>query len=147
MMTKQMKVLTDLEQGRITSGEAVLLLKQAGNPQHQSREHFGKGRRSPKNIFRRRGHWLGIHVREEDHNIRLYVPIFLLNAGFFIGKKVIHSKYGKDMAGGGMKTAREVLGSIKQRDMRDLVRAIRESGNTDLVTVTDEDTVVRIRIV
>ena len=147
MMTKQMIVLTDLERGKMTADEAVSLLKQVGSPQQQKREHSGKRRRTgPGKIIRRKGHWLGIHVREEDHNIRFYVPISLLNLGFFIGKRVVNSKY-KDKDNGGGKTAREVLGSIKQRDMRDLVRAIREGGNTDLVTVREEDTLVRIRIV
>ena len=137
----------DLEQGKITAGDAVSMLKQAGSPQQKNRDHFGERPKGPKQFFRRRGHWLGIHVREEDHNIRLYLPIFLLNLGFFIGKKVVNSKNMEDKGNGGVKTAREVLGSIKQRDMRDLVRAIREGGNTDLVTVRDEDTLVRIRIV
>ena len=142
MGMERMEILKSLERGEISVNKAVSLLKQCRKQDRGNRDRETEAGRKTAVL---KAHWLKIHVREEDHNLRFYVPVSLLSLGFSIGKMVIGSKYLRDNKD--MRTAQNILNSIDKRDIKNLVQAFRESGKTSLVEVVDENTSVNIGIV
>jgi hypothetical protein len=137
-MMERMEILNSLERGEISVNKAVSLLKRC------HREELA-GACDKKPVVRK-GHWFKIRVNDgEGHNIRLYAPISLLSFGFSLGKLVIGSKFLEDNEG--VQTAQTVMRSIDRKDMKQLVRAIKEAGQTDIVQVRDGNTFVNISIV
>lgn len=137
-MMDRMEILNSLERGEISVNKAVSLLKKCNTEENR--------RASGEKPAARKGHWLKIHVKDEGRNvIRLYAPISLLSIGFSMGKLAMGSKSLKDNEG--VQTAQTVLRSIDRKDIKMLVRAIKESGKIDIVQVKDGNTLVNISIV
>jgi len=129
MDMSRMDILGSLERGEISVEKAILLLKKSNK----------------EKMFTRKSGWFRIHVKDDKHNIKLYVPIFLLSIGMSISKVVISSKQLKDNEG--IQVAKNVLSTIENKDLRSIIKVIKNSGRTNLVEVQDGTTIVSIRLV
>jgi len=133
-----MEILCSLEQGKISVNKAVSLLRK-----YREAEIRKASGRIPSV---QKGRWFKILVNDgEGHNIKLYVPVSLITAGFSVGKIALRSRFLKEKAG--IQKAQNVLSSIDRRDLKQLVRAIKEAGRIDLVHVEDSKETVQISIV
>jgi len=131
-----MEILDALEQGKITANKAAVLLKNqaaAGKP----------AKVPPRN---KKGRWLKIRVKDKEHNLRFYIPLFLLRFGLFIGNKALSCKYHADN-NAGMQIAQNIISGFHMQDIKDLVNVLKDCGPIDLVNVTDDDSQVYISIV
>ncbi len=133
---KPMEILEHLERGEISVDKAISLLKKY-QKKYQKKDERG--------LPVRKAHWLKIRIREEKHNFRLYLPISLFSLGFSIGKLAIGSRFVPDDQD--LTPVKQVLNNIDRRDMKKLVKAVKESGKIDMVNIVDGDTLVDISIV
>jgi hypothetical protein len=132
-----MEILDCLDKGEITASKAVSLIKE--NRKQKKSNTVNKSSSS------RKARWIRIKVKDDGNKFRFYVPVFLLNLGFSIGKLAIGSKHSQNNEG--VQSAQKILNNINQRDIKKLINAIKDSGKINLVEVVDRDTFINISIV
>lgn len=126
---RNIEILEALERGEITAKKAVSMLKS----------------KNKKRIFTKKAAWFKIHVKDDEHNLKFYVPISIVNFGLTIGRLAMKSKFLKYNEG--IEAAQNVLDSIDTKDIKLLVKTLKSCGKMNIVEVRDDDTFVCIQLV